>query len=420
MALDVLNAVLRHRVPLDECFDRHPALAVLASRDRAFARNLATITVRRLGEIDAIINRCVIRPLPGTAWTARNLLRLGIAQLKFLQTPPHAAVDQTVALAGERRQRRFVPLINAVLRRVAAGDPTLTGLGDAARLNTPDWLWRSWTDAYGAETCRRIAASHLQQAPLDITLKQPDDALSVALGAIVLPTGTLRLASHGRVSELPGFAQGAWWVQDVAAALPARLFGNVQGARIIDLCAAPGGKTMQLAAAGAKVVAVDRSVSRIGRVRENLARCGLEAETVVADATSWQPEQLADAVLVDAPCSATGTIRRHPDVAWLRHPDDVAKLADLQARLLAAAVRMVRRNGLIVYCVCSLQVEEGRDQICRLLARTPEVVRFPISAGDVAGLAEIVSADGDLRTLPCHGASFGGMDGFFAARLRRL
>ncbi|MDH3793045.1 MAG: RsmB/NOP family class I SAM-dependent RNA methyltransferase, partial [Rhodospirillales bacterium] len=240
------------------------------------------------------------------------------------------------------------------------------------------------------------------------------------LGAQLLPGGTLRLPpGAGEVSRLPGYDEGAWWVQDAAAALPARLLGDVAGKQVIDLCAAPGGKTAQLAAAGARVTAVERSEVRLARLSENLARLGLSVTAVTADAATWRPEAPAGAVLLDAPCSATGTLRRHPDIAHLKGPEQIAALAALQDKLLAATLGMVKPGGLLVYAVCSLQPEEGPARIARLLAGGAPAARVPVEPAEFQGLCDLVTAEGDLRTLPCHLAGDGGMDGFYACRLRR-
>ncbi|MEQ9609252.1 MAG: RsmB/NOP family class I SAM-dependent RNA methyltransferase, partial [Kiloniellaceae bacterium] len=301
---------------------------------------------------------------------------------------------------------------------------------DAARLNTPDWLWESWCAAYGEETARAIAAAQLGEPPLDLSCKGDPAAWAERLGAEVLPNGSLRLpAGQGDVARLPGYAEGAWWVQDAAAALPARLLargleGGVSGKTVIDLCAAPGGKTAQLAAAGAEVIAVEKNRERLARLDENLQRLQLGAATVAADAASWQPPALADAVLLDAPCSATGTLRRHPDIAWLKDKAQIDTLTPTQDRLLAHAVGMVKPGGLLVYAVCSLQPEEGPQRIHALLASDDRVERLPLTpadlgGGDPAGMAGMITPEGDLRSLPCHLAQQGGLDGFYAFRLRR-
>lgn len=417
-ALDLLEAVLGRRWPLDDAIADHPGLARLAARDRAFARLLVATTLRRLGEIDALLARRLDRPLPAKALAVRNILRLGACQIAFLGTPPHAAVDTMVALAAGRAPPPFKGLVNAVLRRLARERPALADAGDAARLNTPEWLWDSWRAAYGEATATAIAAVHLAEPPLDITVKADADLWAGRLEATVLPTGTLRRPIGGAVSELAGYGEGAWWVQDAAAALPARLLGEVAGETVLDLCAAPGGKTAQLAAAGARVIAVDRE-PRLARLEENLARLRLGAKTVAADVAAWRPDAPAPFVLLDVPCTATGTIRRHPDIVHLKTAADIPRLVALQDRLLAAAVDMLAPGGTLVYCACSLEPEEGPRRVEALLARDRRLARAPVAAAEVGGLAELVTAAGDLRTLPCHLAQFGGLDGFYAARLRR-
>lgn len=420
VALDLLTAVLRRRRPLDESLEQDRAFAALAERDRAFVRLLVVTALRRLGQIDALIAGCLDRPLPRKAAAAHDILRLGAAQLLFLGTPPHAAVATSVDLAKAVGADAHKALINAVLRRHDREGREIAAGQDAARLNTPDWLWHSWTAAYGEETARAVALAHLREPPLDLSVKGDATEWAQRLGAPLLPTGSLRLSAAGRVTALPGYEEGAWWVQDAAAALPARLLGDVAGKRVGDLGAAPGGKTAQLAAAGARVTAVERSERRLERLRGNLARLRLAADLVAADAARWRPGEPFDAVLLDAPCSSTGTLRRHPDVAWLKTPDDVAKLAVAQTTLLAAAVDMVRAGGTVVYCVCSLQPEEGPQRIDALIATGAPVRRMPIAPDEIGGLAEAITAEGDLRTLPCHLGDAGGMDGFYAARLVRL
>ena len=417
MALDLLEAVLRWDRPLDDAIPDHPGFAGLQVRDRAFARLLTATTLRRLGQIDAMIDAALERPLPRKTQGVRDILRLGTVQLLFLDTPPHAAVATAVDLAQERRHGPHKKLVNAVLRRLGRQGRALAEAQDAPRLNTPDWLWEAWVKAYGEPTCRRIAEAHLSQAPLDFTVKGDAARWAKELDARILPTGSLRRPPGGTVTDLPGFREGAWWVQDAAAALPVNLLGDIKGRSVIDLCAAPGGKTAQLANRGAVVTAVDRSEKRLARLSENLGRLGLTAELIAADAVTWRPSQLAEMVLVDAPCSATGTIRRHPDVARLKKPDDVAKLAGVQDRLLTAALEMTAPGGTVVYCSCSLQPQEGLERIEALIGAGAAVTREPVKPGEVGGMEDLISADGDLRTLPCHLPEQGGMDGFYAARL---
>ena len=419
-ALDLLGDVLRRHRPLDDAFNAHQGLPRLERRDRAFARNLAATTLRRLGQIDGLLAACLKKPFAARDAATEDILRLGACQLLFLGTPPHAAVDTAVTLLRGRKRGGHAALVNAVLRRLTREGAAMRDGQDAARLNTPDWLWAAWDAAYGEAACRRIAEAHLAEAPLDLSVKDGTESWAERLGAEILPGGTLRLTAHGPIPELPGYKDGAWWVQDAAAALPAKLLAVQPGETAFDLCAAPGGKTAQMAAAGAEVTALDSAEPRLVRLRENMARLELSVRTVAADAAEWTPPQPAGAVLLDAPCSATGTLRRHPDAARLKTPDDIAALTALQDRLLAAAVKMAKPGGRIVYCTCSLQPEEGPERIAGLIGGGAPVERMPIAPDEIGGLAEAITADGDLRTLPCHWGDRGGVDGFFACRLRRV
>lgn len=415
-AIDLLEAVLGERRFLDDALDDMPTLP---ERDRAFARLIAATVLRRLGELDAALEPCLAKPLPARAYRTQNVLRIGAAQLLMLGTPAHAAVSETVDAAHRRLPRPHVGLVNAVLRRVAREGNALLPT-DATMLNTPKWLWRGWTERYGEETCRAIAVAHQQEAALDLSVKDGAAAAwATRLGGKVLPTGSVRLENAGAVPRLVGFDAGVWWVQDAAAALPAKLLGDVGGKHVIDLCAAPGGKTAQLAAAGARVTAIDRSPERLTRLTANLKRLGLEAEAIAADAVRWRPSQPADAVLLDAPCSATGTIRRHPDIPHLKSPRDVMDAVTTQRELLDAALAMVKPGGVLIYAVCSLQPEEGEAQIEALLAKGAPVRRRTVAASEVGGLKELILPTGDLRTLPSHIPELGGLDGFYAARLER-
>ncbi|MCR4376781.1 MAG: methyltransferase domain-containing protein [Rhodospirillales bacterium] len=419
-AFDLLDAVLGHKRLLDEALDQTPSFSKLPERDRGLAALIVRTVLRHNGEIDALIDAFLDTPLGKKGLSAKHVLRIGLAQLLFLDIAEHAAVDTAVELCGSADLAPYRKLVNAILRRAQREGRALLAAYDAPRLNTPVWLWDSWVDAYGIETTRAIAAVHLQEPPLDLTVKNDPAHWAEVLEAQLMPSGTLRFNRKVTVTGLEGFAEGAWWVQDLAASLPARLLGNVEGMDVIDLCAAPGGKTLELAAVGGRVIAVDRSAKRMERVQQNLARTQLNAQLVVADAETWRPTMLADALILDAPCSATGTARRHPDVLPLKTHADVLKLANLQSRLLRAAVDMVRPGGLIVYCTCSLQPEEGEQQIEALLASGAPVELDPVKPAEAGALAHVVTAQGFLRTLPSHLAEQGGMDGFFAARLRRL
>ncbi|MBM3518517.1 MAG: MFS transporter [Alphaproteobacteria bacterium] len=419
-ALRLLDEVLVRGRALDEVLRAHSA--ALDQADRAFAHLLAATVLRRLGQIDAALQAMMERPLPERAAAALGILRLGAAQLLFIGTPAHAAVDLAVHLAREVAPG-FGALVNAVLRRLAREGAAIVAAQDAPRLNTPDWLWQRWAETYGPATAHAIAMAHLTEAPLDLSVRAEPGRWAERLAALVLPWGTLRRAAGGRIASLPGFAEGAWWVQDAAAALPVHLLatavaGGIAGRSVIDLCAAPGGKSAQLAAAGAAVTAVERAPARLERLRENFARIGLGATLVAADATRWQPERPAEAVLLDAPCSATGTIRRHPDVARRKRAAALPRLCAVQDRLLAAAAAMVAPGGVLVYAVCSIEPEEGSQRVAAFLARGG-FARVPVQPSELGGHAELIDGAGDLRTLPCHLPEQGGLDGFYAARLRR-
>ncbi|MCL2429412.1 MAG: rRNA cytosine-C5-methylase [Alphaproteobacteria bacterium] len=403
-AFDLLSAVFVRRRPLEDALSTLPPME---SRDRAAGHRLAAAVLRRTGTLDAALEPFLRREPPQVV---RNVLRIGAAGLLLLETPTHAAVATSVALARARGLSSFAGLTNAVLRRVAEAGPAAIAELDGPRLDTPGWLWAAWgTDA------RAIATAHQHEAPLDLTIR-PGSAAPV--GGTVLATGSVRYPAGTRPAELPGYAEGAFWVQDVAASLPARLLRPEAGERIGDLCAAPGGKTAQLAAAGARVIAVERNKVRIARLRENLGRLRLEAETVQADVACFRPDGPLDAILLDAPCSATGTIRRHPDVAHLKRARDLAALAAAQDRLIDAAAAMLRPGGRLIYAVCSLQSEEGRARIAPAIARTG-LVAAPFTAEELAMLPEARTTEGYLRTHPGLWPERGGMDGFFAARLVR-
>ncbi len=426
IAADLIDGVLRRRIALDEQLSgkgAHAGIATLPDRDRALMRRLTATVLRRLGTLREILGKFLERGFPADAPRTETILLLGAAQILWLEVPDHAAVDLSVRLAqGDRRAARYAGLVNAVLRRVAQAEP---GVQSTKLPDTPAWLLARWTTAYGAEAARAIAAANAQEPALDITVKENAEKWAEHLHGRVLPTGSVRTLAHGAISLLPGFHEGAWWIQDAAAAIPARLFGDITGKRVADLCAAPGGKTAQLAQAGARVTAIDRSLPRLSRLRDNLTRLGLTADVVVADVLEWQPDaaELFDAVLLDAPCSSTGTIRRHPDVPWLKSEADITALVGMQHKLLDRAVALTKPGGMLIYCVCSLEPEEGERQIAELLARNDSVERIPITADEVWGHAEFLNAAGELRTLPLHLPNseprWGGLDGFFAARLRR-
>jgi len=425
VAAQAIGDALTYGKPLDDRFpgpDGDAATQILDPRDRALARSIATVAMRRLGTIRKGLARFLEKGMPRKAGPLEPTLIAAAAQILFLEVSDHAAVDLAVrAVRADPASAPYVALANAVLRNIARAKPEI--VGDAAPLDdAPPWLVARWKANYGEETTLAIAAAHLQEPTLDLTVKSDPEGWAARLGGSVLPTGSVRLETHAPIPELEGFAEGEWWVQDAAAALPAMLLPISPGDRVADLCAAPGGKTAQLALRGARVFALDRSAQRLKRVAANLERLKLEAELVVANAVSYDAAPF-DAVLIDAPCASTGTIRRHPDVAWTKRLGDITALAKQQGELLTRAVALTKRGGSIVYSTCSLEPEEGEAQIAALLRRHQDVTRAPITADEIGGLAECITPLGDLRTLPCHlqGATprQSGLDGFYAARLRK-
>ena len=364
-------------------------------------RAILQTALRFRGSLEREIASRIERPLPPNASALRHVLHVGATQILYLDIPDSAAVDLAVAsAAADPRTARFKNLVNAVLRRIAREASPGTAAADPL-VDCPDWLAERLEAQYGAERAAAIAAVHRRPAPVDITVKSDPAGWAERLGGRVIAGGSVRLERlEASVPELSGFAEGEWWVQDAAAALPARLLAAEPGERVADLCAAPGGKTAQLALTGARVTALDISASRMKRLSENLARLGLEAETVVGDLSTFSPPEPFDAVLLDAPCSSTGTIRRHPDVAYTKDGEEIAKLAGVQARLLGEAARLVRPGGRLVFSNCSLDRAEGEAVVEAFLSAHPDFRRLPVAAGDVPDFAFAISASGDLRTTP--------------------
>jgi 16S rRNA (cytosine967-C5)-methyltransferase len=422
-AARAIAEAVTHARPLDERLASDLSLrgASIDPRDPGLARSIATVALRRLGTIRKALAERLEKGFPKRSGALEWTLTVGAAQILFLDLPDHAAVDLAVRAArAEAQSAPFTGLVNAVLRGIARDREPILSASDPLEDDTPQWLAARWRLNYGEATTEAIARANSFEPTLDISVKSDPESWAQRLGGIVLPTGSVRLDSHVRVPDLDGYAEGEWWVQDAAAALPARLLNPRPGMRIADLCAAPGGKSAELAAAGALVTTVDRSAERLKVLSANFERLKLECEIVVADALSFNPGTF-DAVLLDAPCLATGTIRRHPDVAWTKRPSDLPILTKLQSQLLDKAVALANPGGRIVYCTCSLEPEEGEQQVSALLRRNPDVRREPISAAEIGGMADCVTPDGDLRTLPCHlwgeDPRRSGLDGFFAARL---
>ncbi|MFD2239200.1 RsmB/NOP family class I SAM-dependent RNA methyltransferase [Aureimonas populi] len=429
VAARLLAAVVEARTSLDGLTDAgggHPEYRRLDARDRGLVKAILMAALRRRGTVEAILAACLDRPLPGKAASLRTLLHIGAAQILFLDVPDSAAVDTSVELArADPRNARFTGLVNAILRRVSREKEAFLARFDDPALDCPPWLFERLVAAYGEPRARAIALAHRRPAPLDLSVKADAAGWAERLGGEALATGTVRLPPLDRaVTELAGFAEGAWWVQDAAAALPARLLGEVSGSTVADLCAAPGGKTAQLAAAGARVSAFDISKSRMKRLQENFARLGLSAETHIGDLRALAAREPFDAVLLDAPCSSTGTIRRHPDVAYTKDAAEIGKLAGVQAALLAAAAGLVRPGGRLVFSNCSLDPVEGEAVVEAFLAARPDYARLPVRPAELPGLEEAVTSAGEVRTTPDmldRGTpSRSGLDGFFAARLARL
>ncbi len=425
-AAAILGDIVGSCHSLDECFSPGaiPArLGGLDPRDVALARSIVTVALRRLGTIRAALGELLDKGLPRQVAYLEWTLIAAAAQVLFLDVPDHAAVDLAVrATRLEAKTAPFAGVINGVLRNLARGRDEILAASDPLDLDTPVWLAVRWSKTYGEKLARAIAASNREEPTLDLTVKADPALWAQRLGGVVLPTGSVRLITHTPIAELDGYAEGEWWVQDAAAALPARLLGVGPGARVADFCAAPGGKAAQLAALGADVTAIDRSAERLKRLAANFQRLKLHADVIVADIVGLKAQPF-DAILIDAPCLSTGTIRRHPDIAWTKKPTDIAALVAVQARMLDKAVELVKPGGAIVYCTCSLEPEEGEMQIAALLRRDPDVIRWPIAPAEVGDVAGVINENGELRTLPCHlpaeDPRLAGLDGFFAARLSR-
>ncbi len=431
LAVEALDQILTHGAGLEEALDG--LSDKLETRDRALAFHILATALRRIGTLRTVLGRLLERGLPKGSPRLEAVLLVGATQILYMDVPDHAAVGLSVDVARQDRSTAgFAGLVNAVLRRLTREKEQLLEGIDPFMTDTPDWLRTRWTTQWGEETARAISAMHRVEPPLDITVKSDPDKWAEALSGTVLPTGTVRVLQAGAVRNLPGFAEGEWWVQDAAAALPARLLGDVSGRDVADLCAAPGGKTAQLVQAGGRVTALDRSAIRLRRLQENLDRLNLKARVLEGDAGAFVGGPF-DAILLDAPCTATGTLRRHPDIALTKRPGDIATLAALQARLLNHAADLLKPGGVLVYSTCSLEPEEGEEQIERLLKARKDLRRRPVRAEELArhdnakaveAVAAFITPQGDVRTLASHWmfdeAERSGLDGFFAARLERI
>jgi 16S rRNA (cytosine967-C5)-methyltransferase len=426
-AARLLAAVIDAKTSLDGLTDHdngHPQFLSLDMRDRGLVRAILTTALRYRVTIEALIVARLDRPLPGNAHSLSHILHVAAAQMLFLDVPDTAAVNLAVEHAkADPRTSRFAALVNGVLREISRRKERALPAALAKTIDTPDWFFDRLVAAYGEDEAKAIAAAHRTEAPIDLTVKSDPAIWAEKLGGFVLPTGSVRLENvEGPVTQLEGFAEGEWWVQDAAASIPAQMLGDIAGLRVADLCAAPGGKTAQLAHAGAKVTALEINANRAKRLAANLERLKLEAEIVVTDLFDFNPKEKFDAILLDAPCSSTGTVRRHPDVPWTKGPQDIEKLAGLQSRMLAKAITLLKPNGKIVFSNCSLDPLEGENLLDALLATNQNVVADPVLTEELAYAPAFLTRHGALRTTPS-GFEFetparSGLDGFFAARLR--
>ncbi|MCS6761476.1 MAG: MFS transporter [Candidatus Devosia symbiotica] len=391
-------------------------------RDRALANRLITTALRRHGQLNFIIHALLKKGMPGKSGTFEAILRLSLTQLIFLpDLGAHSALFLAVeATKRDPRARHLSSLINAVLRNAQANSAKFGMLSDD--LLIPETFGDTWLQAYGEEAIDAFSDALLAGAALDLTLKSDDSKLIDTLGANRVMADTVRIEQRDRsVEALPGFTEGSWWVQDAASSIPARLLGLEPGDCVLDLCAAPGGKTAQLVKAGYAVTALDADAKRMGRLQENLARLHYSAKTIVGDAGNFAPNMLYKGVLLDAPCSATGTFRRHPEIIWHRSVGDVAGRVRLQRSLLTNAFRCLDRGGVLIYCVCSLEPAEGEEQVDWALPSLPGLKLWPVTSDEMTGLESAVTGNGLVRTHPgmMPGGHPGGMDGFFVARFRR-
>ena len=425
VALQILSTVLDKKQPLDQALDKSQGLRDLGdTRDRAFVRMMVTTLLRRLGQVDDLIKRAASDPSKDIKPPLlKHILRLGITQLVFMDVPDYAAVNTSVEIAIENKLGKTKGFVNAVLRNIARQGKNWTTQQDIPRLNTPEWILQEWVKDYDLATAIKIGEAHIIEPALDLTLKSQDrenvDYWKSHLQGEVLPNGSLRITKAGRIEDLQGYNAGAWWVQDIAASLPATLFGDLTDKHIADVCAAPGGKTAQLAAQGAQVTALDRSARRLVRFRENLERLNLltNVQTEAADASVWSPKAELDGVLLDAPCTASGTIRKHPDMPWIKDISDLKTLVSHQRQILKNMAQHIKIGGVLIYCTCSLFKAEGEDQIDAFLA---EHKNFdPIVKEELGGMSEMITKTGDVRALPFHLQTLGGMDGFYISRLVR-
>ncbi len=428
IALNILNDTIINKQMLDFALSREFANNDIASNDRGLIRMIVSTCLRRKGQIDFIIDKCLNRPLPFKLEAVKNILRIGVTQLIFMDIPAYAAVNTAVELTKSKDFMHQKNMVNAILRRIDREQDIFTKeISSKEYLNHPKWLKESWEAAYGKEKAQAIIKANMSEALLDISVKENPAKWADKLDGTLMPTGSIRLSSYGNVIELEGFTDGSWWVQDIGASIAVKLAGEIKDKKALDICAAPGGKTMQLLAGGAKVTAIDNSPERIERLKENLARTNLQAsEIMTSDFIEWgnkyysQLQQGYDLIILDAPCSATGTIRRHPDLLHLRRPNDVKNNLETQKRMLRLACGLLKKGGTLIYCVCSLEAEEGEKQIEQILETELPLKLSPIAPNELGKeMSMMITEKGEFRSLPSYLSDRGGMDGFYCARLRK-
>lgn len=438
IALDWLFDICRRQKSLDELFseaEQNPSWQELTQRDRAFARYSLMTALRHKGEIDFILSH-FLKKAPQVKTRVNEILCLGVTQLLYMDVSDHAAIDTSVRLAKQSdKSRHLAKLVNAILRQVTRAKPEELTSPDGALINIPEFWRKRWTKHYGEETAKKIALASLEPAALDIIVKAGANELAEKLdGKVFYTSGSndksygFRKDHKGSITDLEGFDDGAWWVQDFSAHLPCTLFesapdfGSLEGKQVADLCAAPGGKTAALLTRGAEVTAVDISEKRLQRLNENLERLSLKADIKQSDVLTFEPEQKFEAILLDAPCTATGTIRRHPDILHLKNENLIFELKKLQRKMLEKTISFLKPGGLLLYCTCSLEKEEGEQQIDEFLSSHTHVQRVPIEKEEIGGHAHWLTKSGDVRLLPFFSPfesnEWPGMDGFFISRLR--
>ena len=423
-ALYILRAVLERKQSFNESLFKNfdpQLIAKLSVQDRGFAWAIAATVLKRKGQIDALLEKYLKHSLPQRARGVEFILRIGIGELLFLKNSPHAVVSTAQEVAKtEKGLTKYTGLINALLRRVSREGESLLEKEIFPILNIPEWIDDRWQQNYGSDEVQRIANAITEEAALDITVKSDPELWSEKLGGTILPTGSIRVKTSEKINDLTGYQDGEWWVQDAATALPVRLLGDIQGQRVLDLCAAPGGKTLQLVTSGAKVTAVDISSSRLKRFYENISRVGAKVEVVNEDILKWEPDLKWPVIILDAPCSSTGTVRRHPDVFYLKSEHDINELAALQKNFLAKAIDWLEPNGTLLYCTCSLEPEEGKDLIADFLSGQRNFKAVQFDAARIGNQDQFITADGALTTLPSHWPKLGGLDGFFAQAIQKI